>query len=112
MKKNQKRVLQTVMDDIERDESERAIEAVLREKMGRFIEGAAANEAFVAEFFFLVERLASKSLAKRIATHPARPDAVDDLHKQAEANRVAPDQPETGGAWRKPDAAKRGKASE
>lgn len=96
MKKTQKRIIQAVLDDIERGEIENAIKMTLNAKLNKLLKTEVTDEVFLARFFFHVEVLAPKSIAKLIATHPARPDGVDDLHKQAEANRVAPDHPERG----------------
>lgn len=88
MKNNQKRILQAFMDDIERGEIESVIKDVLGAKMDKFLKAVGRDVPFATKFFAVTEKLASKSQAKVIAQHHARPDAVDDLLSQ---QTVAPE---------------------
>lgn len=88
MKNNQKRILQAFMDDIERGEIESVIKDVLGAKMDKFLKEVGRDVPFATKFFAITESLASKSRAKVIAKHHARPDAVDDLLAQQKAAAV------------------------
>ena len=73
---------------------------------------AAMDEEFLAPFFFGLERLATAANRRRIATHPLRPEIVDALHEEADAEEaLAAEAEERSKAQPTDSGAKREKAT-
>ncbi|WP_375263520.1 hypothetical protein [Palleronia sp.] len=64
------------------DNQDRLRAKAINDTMPDFI--AAMDEEVLAPFFFSLERLASAANRRRIATHPLRPEIVDEMHEEAD----------------------------
>lgn len=69
------------------DNQERLRAKAIADTMPDFI--AALDEDALAPFFFALERLATAANGRRIATHPLRPEIVDEMHADADEDEVA-----------------------
>lgn len=68
------------------DKEERLRSKAINDTMPEFI--AAMDDEVLAPFFFGLERLATAANRRRIATHPLRPDIVDEWHEEADAEEA------------------------
>ncbi|RVV96518.1 hypothetical protein EKE94_18265 [Mesobaculum littorinae] len=66
------------------DNEERLRAKAIADTMPEFI--AAMDEEVLTPFFFSLERLATAANRRRIASHPLRPEAVDEMLEDAEAD--------------------------
>ncbi|WP_282025951.1 hypothetical protein [Limimaricola cinnabarinus] len=55
---------------------------------------AALDEDALAPFFFALERLATAANRRRIASHPLRPEIVDEMHLEADEEEAAAEEAE------------------
>ena len=65
------------------DNQEKLIAKAIADTMPEFI--AAMDDEVLTPFFFSLERLATAANRRRIASHPLRPEAVDELHEDEDA---------------------------
>ncbi|CUH36615.1 hypothetical protein JSE7799_01222 [Jannaschia seosinensis] len=68
------------------DNQDRLRTKAINDTMPEFI--AAMDEEVLAAFFFGLERLATAANRRRIATHPLRPEVVDEMHEEADAEEA------------------------
>ena len=69
------------------DNEERLRDKAIGDTMPDFI--AAMDEEVLAPFFFSLERLATAPNRRRIASHPLRPEIVDEMHADADEEEAA-----------------------
>ncbi|APX89642.1 hypothetical protein BV394_07880 [Brevirhabdus pacifica] len=69
------------------DNEERLRDKAIGDTMPDFI--AAMDEEVLAPFFFSLERLATAPNRRRIASHPLRPEIVDEMHAEADEEEAA-----------------------
>ncbi|SES41070.1 hypothetical protein SAMN04490244_11812 [Tranquillimonas rosea] len=68
------------------DNQERLRTKAINDTMPDFI--GAMDDEVLAPFFFGLERLATAANRRRIATHPLRPEIVDEWHDEADAEEA------------------------
>jgi hypothetical protein len=92
------------------DNEERLRSKAINATMPEFI--AAMDDDVLAPFFFGLEWLATAANRRRIAGHPLRPEIVDEMHEEADAEEaIAAEEEERAAAMAAEREAKAAKAS-